>query len=149
VERIVHLASDPGDVVFDPFAGIGTTLAIAEALDRKPLGFELNQEYIDYYQEHVRPTALEEVGSVQSTLQDEQSVLQKKIYTLRIHKYAYKLYRELVRGKTVVFTRGKSKFIQALSDPSDFSAETGNQMQGSNLSANQWLISRMYPCMLP
>jgi len=88
-----------GDVVFDPFAGIGTTLAIAEALDRKPLGFELNQEYIDYYQEHVRPTALEEVGSVQSTLQDEQSVLQKKIYTLRIHKYAYKLYRELVRGK--------------------------------------------------
>lgn len=124
VERIVHLASDPGDVVFDPFAGIGTTLAIAEALDRKPLGFELNQEYIDYYQEHVRPTALEEVGSVQSTLQDEQSVLQKKIYTLRIHKYAYKLYRELVRGENSSIHEGQIKFIQALSDPSDFSAET-------------------------
>ncbi|MDL0122389.1 DNA-methyltransferase [Halobacterium salinarum] len=124
VERIVHLASDPGDVVFDPFAGIGTTLAIAEALDRKPLGFELNQEYIDYYEEHVRPTALQEVGSVQSTLQDEQSVLQEKIYTLRIHKYAYKLYKQLIENEESDVRDGQIKFIQAISDPDDFDAES-------------------------
>jgi DNA modification methylase len=123
VERIVHLASDPGDVVFDPFAGIGTTLAIAEALDRKPLGFELNQEYIDYYQEYVRPTALREVGSVQSTLQDEQSILQAKIYTLRIHKYAYKLYKQLIEDESISIREGQIKFIQAISDPAHFDAK--------------------------
>ncbi|GAA0452536.1 site-specific DNA-methyltransferase (plasmid) [Halococcus dombrowskii] len=124
VERIVRLASDPGDVVFDPFAGIGTTLAVVEALDRKPLGFELNQEYIEYYQKHVRPAALREVGSVQSTLRDEQSILQKKIYTLRIHKYAYKLYKQLIEGENSSIRRGQIKFIQAISDPNHFDAES-------------------------
>ncbi len=123
VERIVHLASDPGDVVFDPFAGIGTTLAIAEALDRKPLGFELNQEYIDYYQEHVRPTALKKIGSVQSTLQDQQSILQQKIYTLRVHKYAYKLYKELIESDHNSMSEGQIKLIQSITDPNRFDAE--------------------------
>lgn len=123
VERIVHLASDTGDVVFDPFAGIGTTLAIAEALDRKPLGFELNEEYIDYYSEHVRPTALKEVGSVQSTLQDKQSNLQRKIYTLRIHKYAYKLYKHLIGKGNNGIREGQIEFIQIISDPEQFDVE--------------------------
>ncbi len=120
VERIVHLASEPGDVVFDPFAGIGTTLAIAEALDRKPLGFELNQEYIDYYEDHVRPTALREVGTVQSTLSDEQAELARKIYTLRVHKYAYELYKELVNSDEHDIREGQIEFIHAGSDPSQF-----------------------------
>lgn len=124
VERIVHLSSDPGDVVFDPFAGIGTTLAIAEALDRKPLGFELNEEYIDYYEEHVRPTALREVGSVQSKLQDEQALLQDRIYTLRIHKYAYELYKELIGSDEHSLREGQIEFIQATSDPDKFDQET-------------------------
>jgi DNA modification methylase len=120
VERIVHLASEPGDVVFDPFAGIGTTLAIAEALDRKPLGFELNEEYIEYYEEHVRPTALHEVGTVQSTLRDEQVELELKIYTLRIHKYAYELYKEFVNSDQHNILEGQIEFIHTASDPSQF-----------------------------
>ena len=124
VRRIVHLASDPGDVVFDPFAGIGTTLAIAEALGRKPLGFELNGEYIDYYEDHVRPTALREVGSVQSTLQDEQELLQERIYTLRIHKYAYELYKELITTDENSLRDGQIEFIQTTSDPAQFDQET-------------------------
>lgn len=123
VERIVQLASDPGDVVLDPFAGIGTTLAIAEALDRKPLGFELNQEYIDYYKQHVRPTALKDVGNVQSTLHDQQSILQQKIYTLRIHKYAYKLHTELTQGEHNSISKGDIKFIQTISNPDHFDTE--------------------------
>jgi len=121
VERIVHLASEPGDVVFDPFAGIGTTLAIAEALDRKPLGFELNEEYIDYYEKHVRPTALREVGTVQSTLRDEQAELAQNIYTLRIHKYAYELYKELANSDDHDIRGDQIEFIHVFSDPSTFS----------------------------
>ena len=32
LERIIRVASDPGDVVLDPFAGSGTTLAVAKKL---------------------------------------------------------------------------------------------------------------------
>ncbi len=43
--RIIRACSAPGDLVLDPFAGSGTTLAVAKKLDRRFLGFELSSEY--------------------------------------------------------------------------------------------------------
>ncbi|MEX0777029.1 MAG: site-specific DNA-methyltransferase [Phycisphaeraceae bacterium] len=45
LERIVKLSSNEGDVVFDPFAGSGTTLAVAARLGRRWLGCELSDDY--------------------------------------------------------------------------------------------------------
>lgn len=45
--RIIRACSDPGDLVLDPFAGSGTTLAVAKKLKRRYLGFELSAEYAD------------------------------------------------------------------------------------------------------
>jgi site-specific DNA-methyltransferase (adenine-specific) len=45
LERIIRVSSNPGDVVFDPFAGSGTTLAVAKRLGRRYLGMELSPEY--------------------------------------------------------------------------------------------------------
>ena len=45
--RIVRACSRPGDLVLDPFAGSGTTLAVAKKLGRDPLGFELSPDYAD------------------------------------------------------------------------------------------------------
>ncbi len=45
LERIVKVASNPGDLVLDPFAGSGTTLAAAKRLKRQYLGIELSEEY--------------------------------------------------------------------------------------------------------
>ena len=45
LERIIKVASNPGDVVFDPFAGSGTTLAVAARLGRRWLGCELSADY--------------------------------------------------------------------------------------------------------
>lgn len=39
--------SNPGDIVFDPFAGSGTVAKIAELLGRQHLGFEISQEYVN------------------------------------------------------------------------------------------------------
>lgn len=47
LERIVRVASNPGDLVIDPFAGSGTTLAVAKKLDRRFLGIELSEKYAD------------------------------------------------------------------------------------------------------
>lgn len=43
--RIINACSNPGDLVLDPFAGSGTTLAVAKKLGRRFLGFELSPEY--------------------------------------------------------------------------------------------------------
>ena len=45
--RIVRACSKPGDLVFDPFGGSGTTLVVAKKLRRDPLGFELSPDYAD------------------------------------------------------------------------------------------------------
>ncbi|VTT96730.1 modification methylase : DNA methylase N-4/N-6 domain protein OS=Pirellula staleyi (strain ATCC 27377 / DSM 6068 / ICPB 4128) GN=Psta_0519 PE=4 SV=1: N6_N4_Mtase [Gemmataceae bacterium] len=47
LERIIKVASNPGELVLDPFAGSGTTLAVAKKLDRHYLGVELSDEYAD------------------------------------------------------------------------------------------------------
>ena len=39
--------SNEGDVVLDPFMGSGTTAKMAELLNRKWIGFEISQEYVD------------------------------------------------------------------------------------------------------
>lgn len=46
--RIIRISSDEEDLVFDPFAGSGTTLAVAKKLGREFLGTELSPEYQKY-----------------------------------------------------------------------------------------------------
>jgi len=44
--RIIRVSSNPGDLVVDPFAGSGTTLAVAKKLGRQWLGIELSKDYV-------------------------------------------------------------------------------------------------------
>jgi DNA modification methylase len=45
IERLVKLFSDPGELVFSPFAGIGSELYVALKLGRRAYGCELKEEY--------------------------------------------------------------------------------------------------------
>ena len=47
VEFFLFAFSDPGDVVYDPFMGSGTTMAAAHLLDRAGYGCELSPAYCD------------------------------------------------------------------------------------------------------
>jgi DNA modification methylase len=47
VEFFLLAFSDPGDLVFDPFLGSGTTMAAAHVLDRKGCGCEISPAYCD------------------------------------------------------------------------------------------------------
>ncbi len=41
LERVLTIASEEGDLVFDPFGGAGTTYAVAERMHRRWIGIEL------------------------------------------------------------------------------------------------------------
>ena len=47
VATILENFSEEGDVVFDPFMGTGTTAVVAKQLNRKFIGSEISQKYID------------------------------------------------------------------------------------------------------
>lgn len=46
LERIIKASSTPGDLILDPFAGTFTTCAVAQKLNRKSIGIEMQEEYI-------------------------------------------------------------------------------------------------------
>jgi site-specific DNA-methyltransferase (adenine-specific) len=48
IRRLVLASSSEGDVVLDPFSGSGTTSVVAEQLNRKWLGCEIEQEYNEW-----------------------------------------------------------------------------------------------------
>jgi len=70
LERIINLSSNPGDVVFDPFVGSGTTLAVAARLKRSWLGCELSEDYAEKSLARIRH-AQETGTTMQSTMEDK------------------------------------------------------------------------------
>lgn len=45
IAKLILASSNPGDFVFDPFVGSGTTSVVAKKLDRRYLGIDLDEEY--------------------------------------------------------------------------------------------------------
>lgn len=54
VAHFLQELTRPGDVVFDPFAGYGTTLRVAEAMDRIPTGLEYDPARVAYIRTQLR-----------------------------------------------------------------------------------------------
>lgn len=49
MQRIIHIATDPGDLVLDCFAGSGTTAAVAQKMGRRWVAIERSQATVDTY----------------------------------------------------------------------------------------------------
>ena len=45
IERIIKMSSKKGDIILDPFVGSGTTLIVAETLNRKGIGIDIDMKY--------------------------------------------------------------------------------------------------------
>jgi site-specific DNA-methyltransferase (adenine-specific) len=58
--RCIKMFSYVGDIVFDPFAGSGTTLVVAQNIDRKAVGIELDPTYFKLAKERINA----EVGAL-------------------------------------------------------------------------------------
>lgn len=71
-ERAIRNSSKPGDIVFDPFLGSGTTLIAAARLGRRCFGVEIEPKYCDCIVR--RYIALAGKGSVSKRIADKYSV---------------------------------------------------------------------------
>lgn len=49
LHRIIHIASNPGDIVLDPFLGSGTTAAVAHKMRRRWIGIEREAATVETY----------------------------------------------------------------------------------------------------
>ena len=47
LKKMITIASNEGDIVFDPFMGVGSTGVAALSLNRKFIGFEIDKTYFD------------------------------------------------------------------------------------------------------
>ncbi|MDW5563965.1 MAG: site-specific DNA-methyltransferase [Methanomassiliicoccus sp.] len=53
-ERIISIASNPGDLVFDPFAGSGSVLAMSKVMGRRSIGIDVNNTYREEFSSVLR-----------------------------------------------------------------------------------------------
>ena len=54
MERLLLMTSDPGDIIFDPFLGTGTTAIAAKRLGRRYIGIELDPKYVSIAKRKIR-----------------------------------------------------------------------------------------------
>ena len=64
IERIVKASSNEGDLVLDPFSGVGTTFVVCKNLKRNFIGFEINPDYIEIAKKRVQQVDLEKEYSL-------------------------------------------------------------------------------------
>ncbi len=77
LERIIQSASHEGDVIFDPFMGGGTTIAVADRLNRQWIGID---------------QSVQAVKVTEFRLNRQQDLLSKP-FTVQLHKYDYDVLR--------------------------------------------------------
>lgn len=53
LKRLIEISSNEGDIVLDPFMGVGSTAVACKELGRSFIGCELNKKYIKYANERL------------------------------------------------------------------------------------------------
>lgn len=118
VERILLLTTNEGDVVFDPFAGSGTVLAVADFMKRRWLGFEKNPQYCKMFYEHILNETKEEMSSEMRRNNDVLALkteFENTIKKLRLVKFPKSLIKQAYRKKILDARRDSVNSIFAVS----------------------------------
>jgi DNA modification methylase len=58
IERLIHLYSNKGDIVFSPFMGIGSEVFQAVKMGRKGIGFELKESYFNLAKNNIKAAVI-------------------------------------------------------------------------------------------
>ena len=95
IKRMLLLSTDPGDMVFDPFAGTGVVLSVANALGRRSAGLDIEPDYARAFKDRSDGSELEESGS-----ETRAAAVRKMLIQLRALKYPKVLFQRLIRSSS-------------------------------------------------
>ncbi len=73
-KKVIELFSHKGELVLDPFLGIGTTLLAARDLQRNAVGFDINGKYIDFTNERLSQLSLSDSQQQLPIIDDARNV---------------------------------------------------------------------------
>ena len=133
--RVLTAASNPGDVILDPFFGTGTTGAVARKLGRHYIGLEREEKYI--------AVALERIRKVRQLPQDDLEMTRSKRQEPRI-PFGSVVERGLLSAGQILFDARKRYKAKVRADGSLVASDVtgsihkvGAQLQGAS-SCNGW-----------
>lgn len=96
VATMIDISTDSNDLILDPFAGSGSVLFQSDVMGRNYIGFELNQNYIDMFNNYLktnRKKAKKEYNQLQKL--GDQEEFKNRILKLRALKYGRLLINEI------------------------------------------------------
>jgi adenine-specific DNA-methyltransferase len=64
LQRIIHIASNPGDLVLDSFLGSGTTAAVAQKMGRRWIGIEMGEHAVTHCKPRLDKVIAGEQGGI-------------------------------------------------------------------------------------
>lgn len=64
IERVLHIATNPGDLVLDAFIGTGTTCAVAHKMKRRWIGIEMGEQCYEFCETRMKAVIDGERGGV-------------------------------------------------------------------------------------
>lgn len=68
IERVIRIATDPGDLVLDSFLGSGTTAAVAQKMGRRYIGIEMGSHAISHCVPRLKKVIDGEQGGVSESV---------------------------------------------------------------------------------
>ena len=96
VATMIEISTDIGDIVLDPFAGSGSVLFQSSIMKRNYIGFELNGDYIDMFNEYSKKNLNKSKKEYEKLLElGDQEEFRNKILNLRALKFGRVLINEL------------------------------------------------------
>ncbi|MBA4390278.1 MAG: site-specific DNA-methyltransferase [Syntrophus sp. (in: bacteria)] len=68
IQRIIHIATNPGDLVLDSFLGSGTTCAVAHKMGRRYIGIEMGEHAVTHCAPRLRQVIDAEQGGISKSV---------------------------------------------------------------------------------
>lgn len=146
IQRILHIATNPDDLVLDSFLGSGTTAAVAHKMNRRYIGIEIGEHAITHCIPRLQKVIDGEQGGISVTSKSKAAVsLCKNCKENICDECAEKIGENQKGGEQVWFGGGGFRFY-TLGTP--IFAEDGSMYQGitfPQLAAHIWFSETGIP----
>lgn len=90
LERIILMSSDENDIIFDPFLGSGTTAIAAKNLNRKYIGIDIDQNYINIANNKLNQiNQISNIGNIPISIFNNNIITIRDIDWIKLKDYFY------------------------------------------------------------